>query len=180
MKEMGRRKMAMAAIACMIALVAFALGYLAGRAEPNEPETPSARVPVKPVRKTLPEKPLPLAHVELPKGEQLSSDNPDAYEAAFLNKPYRVIGTVDSISGTGSASGGLAAATVTGPVFILRLKPWEKESLLGPSIEVRDFDRKWALAVRPGDRVDANCYLERPKAMFFTFQSCTLNDRSTS
>ena len=133
-------------------------------------KSPLRRAPVE----ILQRRPLPIASVVLPLGEKLRSQNPDAYRDTYLDKHYRVIGIVERIAGT-SARRSLDTDTV----FALWLKPWistgKPRFVSGPYLEVTDFSRKWALSLRPGHDIDADCLLESEPAFSFSFKYCRLN-----
>lgn len=135
----------------------------------------------------------PLALPAMKKAVRLEEENPDAFRAQYLNKRYRLIGKVASIIGSTANEphpgrqpdiyGEVVAEDARshndngGLIFRLTLDPWNLSSgplMSAPDLAFDDLPASTRLALRPGERVDANCTLTSAELTFF-FEHCQLN-----
>jgi hypothetical protein len=138
--------------------------------------------------------PPPLALPEMRKAVRLEEENPDAFRAQYLDRRYRVVGKVASIIGstdrelrTADEPVDIAGDVIAedarshndngGLIFRLNLEPWDFPSgplVSAPDLAFDDLPASTRLAIRPGERIDANCTLTSAEVMF-VFEHCQLN-----
>jgi hypothetical protein len=160
--------------------VLFGFGYLLGHDGHSTVATsgPPQSAADRPVEKMVPEPKPPLALLVMRMAVVLQEKNPDVWRTTYLNKRYRVVGTIAKIVGTTPSEPDATMFGYSGPVFRIALEPWDLPSssfpsdLLGPEVSFIDLPQATRLAMLPGQHIDANCILT---SQSLKFGYCRLN-----
>ena len=171
------RTFAFAVAGILFAILLLGCGFFLGsrKSSYGDPSPPSDRSS-RPARHDRPAPPAPAALPSMIKASALRDQNRFAYEAKYLNKPYRVTGVIDSIVGPFLPDGqGLDWSIRSESGFEVILEPWDDLHLnptaSAPHLKLSDLSAKEQLSLRPLQNIDATCVLKG----WMDFRNCHSN-----
>lgn len=167
--SINRRYVGVAAGSILVGGLIFASGHILGQRQVSqEPPSPNPTGVAK-IEKSRP--PAPAARSALQNAVSLRDQNKFAYQAAYLNKRYRVVGIVEKIEGPFTSDKvDPFLRFIDG--FTVVLEPWEEVDRNNkPRVRLNPPPQAIQLSMRPLQDIDATCVLTD----WMDFQECELN-----